>query len=182
MATFRFKNPKSGSTPASHPMQLNLSEQSAFEVVFDTAHAYRFSLADWLIGQLTFLSPKQKETIKLCLHEAVSNAILHGNLQVGSQNGNTSSFLQVQELTMHRLEDPDYANRKITLRCEYSDDVLSIEVEDEGKGFNLKQALERNLKSPYPRGLAMIQRFTHHMSLHKRGKCIRMEFSLNAKA
>ena len=73
--------------------------------------------------------------IGLCLHEALVNAIIHGNLEISStiKNENPEKF---EILIKEREVDPAYAERKVVIRCEITSDHLTFEIQDEGKGFD----------------------------------------------
>lgn len=73
--------------------------------------------------------------IGLCLHEALVNAIIHGNLEISStvKNENPEKF---ETLIKEREADPVYADREVVIRCEITSDHLTFEIKDEGKGFD----------------------------------------------
>jgi len=91
--------------------------------------------------------------VVLAVHEAVVNAITHGN---GS--------------------DP---RRKVALRFSYAADCLTVHVRDEGRGFDVQQALARlsvppNLDEPSGRGMLLSTRLMDEVQFNDTGNEVRL--------
>lgn len=80
-----------------------------------------------------------KLKIVLAFQEAFANSVEHGNLELPStwkdefdSEGN-DKFSKVKEA---RLNDPNYAERRIIVGCSVAGSNLSLSIADEGLGFN----------------------------------------------
>jgi len=118
------------------------ASDTSLYISFTTITANRRDLAGELlgvIGQRRRLTRDNRDNIELALHEAVSNAVLHGNLQLESLSGLSVDALErfSNDLT-HRITDPDFANRRIDVICDLNGDAVTIDVVDQGNGFLLK--------------------------------------------
>jgi len=80
------------------------------------------------------------EGIKLGLYEILINAIEHGNLGITYEEKedalNSNSY---ETLVASRLKTADGEGKKIDIRSSYENDTISIEVRDEGKGFDFRK-------------------------------------------
>jgi serine/threonine-protein kinase RsbW len=85
--------------------------------------------------------------MRLALDEAICNAIKHGN-----------------------RNDPA---KKVSVRCQVSREVVRMEVEDEGEGFDPHHVpdplQENNLERPSGRGLLLMRRYAAWMQFNERG-------------
>lgn len=85
-------------------------------------------------GAVGRLADDDKIRIKIALQEAVSNAVIHGNLGLGSLNnapfnGDLELFYREAD---KRLESPELANKKIEFCVEFGDRCMRLNVSDEG--------------------------------------------------
>ena len=83
-----------------------------------------------------WLSAKRRDDAILVLHEALANAIIHGNF--GIEGGNATdpdSFREQGLLITRRLTDPDYGHLPVTLSARLIDQGLEISVQNCGEGF-----------------------------------------------
>jgi CheY-like chemotaxis protein/anti-sigma regulatory factor (Ser/Thr protein kinase) len=130
-------------------------------------------------------TPSERESVTLAVHEAILNAIIHGNLGVPStlKNEDGSRF----ETTLHhRQRDPSYGQR--TVRVEYRADRTFAEyiVEDEGDGFDHR--LLPNPSDPAAllevsgRGLLIIRLTMTEVGWNERGNRIRMVWKPRRRA
>lgn len=97
------------------------------------------------------LKPDRAETFKLVLSEAVTNAITHGNNL-----------------------DPE---KCVEITVYVSDQALSAEVRDEGKGFDPSKQQKNPLKKEHlldtsGRGLFLINEFADEVKFSKGGTCL----------
>ena len=94
--------------------------------------------------------------VLISVHEAVNNAIFHGN-----QN------------------NPE---KKITIESFLEDECLVITVEDEGNGFNYEDLPDptdtENLEKPYGRGIFLISHLSDKFEFYENGRKIEMKFNL----
>src|SRR5947209_960158 len=81
--------------------------------------------------------------LTLALHEAITNSLVHGNLEVAStlKERDDNAFA---ELLAARAADPHYASRFIHIRISYDGERCVWILTDEGPGFNVEQVLRRS--------------------------------------
>ena len=91
--------------------------------------------------------------VRLALEEALVNAIKHGN---GMDPG-----------------------KKVHIECRVNRERVWIRIEDEGKGFNIKDlpdpTLEENLEKPSGRGVLLMREFMTKVEYNDRGNCVILE-------
>lgn len=94
--------------------------------------------------------------IFLCISEAVSNCIIHGN-----------------------SNDP---KKKVAIRAKLDDKQLMITIEDEGKGFNFlvqnNPTNKRNIRKEFGRGLFIIRAYADFVRFYDKGKIITLGFEI----
>jgi len=92
-------------------------------------------------------------SVRLAMEEALINAIKHGNHY-----------------------DPD---KHVQIRCGMSGNVVRIEIEDEGKGFDLAAVPDPtdpdNLESPCGRGIMLMQSFMSRVEFNETGNRVVLE-------
>jgi anti-sigma regulatory factor (Ser/Thr protein kinase) len=102
--------------------------------------------------------------LELALHEALTNSVIHGNLEVSSQlkeRGDDSFALALAE----RGGDPAYNSRTVSIGVEYDGGRCRWTLTDEGPGFDVEEVLRRleptdeNLSAPSGRGILMMRAF-----------------------
>lgn len=133
------------------------------------------------IGEKFGLYGEKMSDIATCLQEAVMNAILHGNLQVGSKFDNLRDFEERGEEITARLEMDEYAQKRINIRAWDGHNHLKLAVSDEGEGFLLENAMAYNdktsHKNPHGRGLLFIKAMAEKMWLGEDKRTLYMTFS-----
>lgn len=114
--------------------------------------------------------------ISLCLHEALANAVIHGNLEISSSLKDESPE-KFEKLLKERESIPEFANRKVIIRCQITTEELKFEIEDEGKGFDpkkLEYADPFRWMIPTGRGILIIVAFMDKVYWNETGNCITM--------
>lgn len=81
--------------------------------------------------------------IMMGLHEAVSNAIVHGNLEISSELKEQGDSAFAQELA-RRCADERYADRSVLVQIDYDGNECRWTITDEGNGFDVEQVLQRD--------------------------------------
>jgi anti-sigma regulatory factor (Ser/Thr protein kinase) len=116
------------------------------------------------------------DDLELALHEALSNALLHGNLQLDSMAGLTLDALDrfSNDLT-RRMADPLYANRRVEISCQVQGRSITVDVVDQGSGFVARTKKEGGACG---RGLTLIGVSCQAYELLDGGRRIRMRFGL----
>jgi anti-sigma regulatory factor (Ser/Thr protein kinase) len=109
-------------------------------------------------------SESRSRKLMLALHEALTNSVVHGNLEAPSELKEQGDEAFVQLLAA-RAANPDYAQRVVDIHVSYDGDQCRWMLTDEGKGFDVARVLRR-LEQPDPdelissgRGLLMMKAF-----------------------
>lgn len=117
----------------------------------------------------------EMRNIGLCLHEALVNAVIHGNLEVPSsiKDQSPESF---EQLIQDRESMPEFANRPVSIRCQITPERITFEIEDQGPGFDLNrmQHLSPTEMLPTGRGILIITSLMDEVSWNETGSCITM--------
>ena len=154
-------------------------------VVAERTHLVIPSLPNWIEPTVEYLRQKAvlagacQETrsgkLLLALHEAVTNAIVHGNLGVSSElkeHGN-SAFAQA---LAQRAADPKYADRPIDIAVDYNGNVCRWIITDQGNGFDIERVLARCMSDDPEvlllsgRGILMMKSFLDEVTFELGGR------------
>ena len=117
----------------------------------------------------------------LCLHEALTNAVVHGNLEVQSSVKETD-WKKFTELINEREMDPRYMSREVMIDYWATGTELVFEIEDQGTGFDLSALPDP--KEPTAllfsgRGILLIRTFMDEVRWNETSNQIRMVKKLN---
>ncbi|MGB0683608.1 MAG: ATP-binding protein [Magnetovibrionaceae bacterium] len=116
------------------------------------------------------------------LNEAFANALLHGNLGVAAADARDPKALKAfYDAVTERLRDPSFANRRLGIAITLRDATLTIDVEDDGKGFDIEAARKKRDAGPDAfcgRGLAIMESFAENIIVHPPGNRISITFRL----
>lgn len=130
-----------------------------------------------------FVSEIEKDHIErmkyvLAVNEALRNGIEHGNLEIPSELKKCDERILVAgrfyALINERLEDPEYANRKIHISIKRTPKHVTMSIRDEGKGFNPSEALRKEKEGEldlecYGRGLLLIDEYMDEVTFNDKG-------------
>lgn len=120
------------------------------------------------------------DLIEISLAEALSNAVIHGNLGIPNHLRTTAEgFVEFQKIMHARMTDPALASRRIEINVQArSADFLCVSVSDQGSGFDLGEKLAHTAKSTAKngRGLALIRKATHALHGEDGGRTLVMTF------
>lgn len=84
------------------------------------------------------LAPARRADVELCLHEAIANGLVHGNLAIDSALKNGPDGYKVFSALMQaRLEDPQARRRRIEIFARWDERSLEIGTTDQGQGFDV---------------------------------------------
>lgn len=124
------------------------------------------------LAQMGLLDPSERMRIGLAVEEALSNAIIHGNLELSSQlkDLDDRSF---QRLLAERRVSPPYCFRKVSLEVTLTPEEARFVITDEGPGFN-PQALPdpldpANLERCSGRGILLMKTFMDTVQYNEKG-------------
>ena len=159
---------------------LDLVDRAAgtdFYASFTTITANRLDLAGEILMAISAqhrLPDSSRDNIELALHEALCNALLHGNLQMdGIGDLSVDALERFSENLMRRISDPDFANRRIDVACDFDADSVTIDVVDQGCGFAPKPKSEPKASG---RGFELIGASCQSFRLLDGGRRVSMRF------
>lgn len=155
---------------ASRILRLGARRATLLSLCIDTRAAMALDLAHAVRGALeraAGIHGVAAADFEACLHEAVSNALIHGNLGVGSALRQTVETCgEFSALIEERLADPGYGGRLLCLRIARIGCALLVTVGDEGAGMPHgvpKITLEQAQAKATGRGLALIRSLTEDL-------------------
>jgi serine/threonine-protein kinase RsbW len=136
---------------------MTMTEKQKKEIVI-SSRIDNLKLIDSFVDEIfaTFnFSQEQYGNVLISLHEAVTNAIFHGN-----------------------KKNPD---KKVFISSQLEGDCLIISVEDEGSGFDYTDlpdpTKEENREKPYGRGIYLIANLTDKYEFQNNGRKIILRFN-----
>ena len=126
-----------------------------FEVVIPSDTDAGQAVQERIVARLESLEYSMRDVfgIRLALEEALVNAIKHGNGL-----------------------DPD---KTVRVNCLIEDDLLRVEIEDQGPGFNMGDVpdptADENLERPCGRGIMLIRSFMTSVEYNAKGNRVVLE-------
>lgn len=135
-------------------------------------------LKDRLLG-LGFATSTNVDVIAMAYHEALVNALEHGNLELDSSHkddllsGKNAFESQYRE----RLLNPKYISRCIDVKVDITPERFQLEITDEGPGFDaesIKHITDSASRKSFGRGLSMIHMVMDEVTHNAKGNQICM--------
>jgi CheY-like chemotaxis protein/anti-sigma regulatory factor (Ser/Thr protein kinase) len=163
--------------------QSNRREQLALDCLVQQEMLYRLENDVALVAPLVGHLEHQLERVRLCdpsglvlvgvaLHEALTNAILHGNLGVKSELRETDDKEYYRQIAERRKQSP-WCDRRVTVRAVLTPHEAVFVIHDEGDGYDPEQLPDptdpANLGRVSGRGLLLIQTFMDRVEHNERG-------------
>jgi CheY-like chemotaxis protein len=129
------------------------------------------------LSRLKLCEPSGLVLLGVAMHESLTNAMLHGNLELDSALREDDEK-QYYRLSVQRRTQPPYSDRRVTVIVRFTTKELSFTIADEGKGFDpytLPDPTDpMNLGKVSGRGLLLIQTFMDRVSHNATGSEITM--------
>lgn len=110
------------------------------------------SQPEWIAPTVEYLKEKavlcgvchqaRAKKLMLALHEALTNSIIHGNLELSSDLKERSDHAFAEALAQ-RAADPHYGSRPVEVSVEYDGERCHWSFTDQGKGFDVERVLAR---------------------------------------
>ncbi|BAE52342.1 ATP-binding protein [Paramagnetospirillum magneticum] len=150
-----------------------------------TATAYRLEtlelVAEAIRANFRDVSPDTADLMEISLAEALSNAVIHGNLGIPNHlRATAEGFVEFQRIMQRRMADPALSCRRIEINVHARrPDCICIAVTDQGGGFNLEEKLAHTAHATAKngRGLCLIRKATHSLQGEDGGRTLAMMFS-----
>ncbi len=158
---------------------LGLTTASAFSTDAGTI------LADLLIER-GLIDEARRSDLRLALHEALANGLLHGNLELHSHNAQTpAAFLENAALLESRLASPDYARRPIAIAISLNPSFVEIAITDSGKGYSPEflsaPPSDRSAGDRVGHGLMLLARHSDGLRFEAGGRRVILSFQRCAR-
>ena len=132
------------------------------------------SQPEWIAPTVEYLKEKailcgachesRAKRLVLALHEALTNSVVHGNLELSSELKERSGNAFAEALAQ-RAADPQYGLRPVDVHVEYDGERCRWTLTDQGRGFDVERVLAR-AADPDPevllasgRGILMMRSF-----------------------
>lgn len=119
---------------------------------------------------------KQKFYTQLAIDEAISNAILHGNLRIQEVTAEEAGEKTRDAIYNERRRSPEFADKKVFIEAKVDAQKLEVMIEDEGPGFDysgLPNPTENeNAFLYHGRGIFVIRNIMDDVVFNENGNCI----------
>jgi CheY-like chemotaxis protein/anti-sigma regulatory factor (Ser/Thr protein kinase) len=129
------------------------------------------------LTRMKLCEPSGMILLGVALHEALTNAILHGNLELASTL-KESDEKEFYRLAQQRRKQSPYGDRRVTVELRLSRKEAVFVVRDQGNGFDPSTLPDptdpANLGRVHGRGLLLIQTFMDRVQHNDRGNEITM--------
>jgi len=128
-------------------------------------------------------SEREQSRLGIALAEALSNAIIHGNLEVSSHARERVDDSYYDLIMTRRAREP-YASRAVHINMRFSQSSATIVIRDQGKGFDRAKladpTAEENLLAPSGRGILLMRAYTNALSWNESGNEVTLTTVLTA--
>lgn len=149
-------------------------------VDISTLCAYQLRLSKFFLGLLTQrshpFSPPLMQQFDLPLHEAITNAVIHGNLELQSSFSDLESMQRYSLNLAERLQQPQYANRRVTLTAQVEARRILVSVTDQGPGHHHAFPAGTVPSQPHGRGLLIISEQAELVGFEDEGRTSKLAF------
>ncbi len=152
--------------------------ESRFELENDPALiAPLVALLQHDLQRAGFANEQVRSRVATALHEALSNAMIHGNLEVSSELRKNGSEPFRRRIEQRRNAEP-WASRRLRCRVEQTPDRVRYLVRDEGPGFDRSSCPDptapESLLKTQGRGLFLIFAFMDEVEHNEAGNEVRL--------
>lgn len=127
------------------------------------------------------LPERRRSAVELCLHEAVANALVHGNVGVPADTRDQpDGFRLFGERVTAALRDPAVRRRRVDILARWGEGALDLAVVDEGGGFD-PAVLARPTKgfARSGRGFVFMRALANAVAVRDGGRCTLLHFDLH---
>ncbi|CAK0750198.1 hypothetical protein WCLP8_200018 [uncultured Gammaproteobacteria bacterium] len=126
------------------------------------------------------LPAARRSPVELCLHEAIANGIVHGNLGISSSAKDHPEGHRVfSQLVKERLRDPVCRRRRLEIVARWTPGRLDLGVSDQGEGFDpvvIPSGLNGAARSG--RGFVFMRALSSGVVVTDDGRCTCLHFDL----
>lgn len=126
---------------------------------------------------------REHARVGLALSEAISNAIIHGNLEISSEtrNGDADEYYRQIEA---RRDRPPYNERTVHITMGFTQSSATFVIRDQGAGFDLAAVADptddENLMAASGRGILLMRSYCDAVSWNDPGNEVTLVKTLNS--
>lgn len=147
-----------------------------------TRSAYRRAIVKIFLAAVEsriMLSEDLHIRIHSAVQESLMNAVLHGNLRLGSHLRNSLEGLAVAEEAIEaKLGIPEIAQAPISIVAAWDALTLRVVIRDSGEGYTAAAESSDVIKGACGRGLAILHAFCDGVAVLEGGTTVELEFTL----
>lgn len=159
------------------------------QIVAERTHLMIPSLPNWIEPTVEFLRTKavmsgacqqtRSKKLLVALHEAITNAMLHGNLELSSDLKRQGPDAFAAALAQ-RAADPNLTSRNVDIVVDYDGETCHWIITDQGNGFDVDDVLARclsddpDLQLTTGRGILMMKSFLDDVRFTQGGRRVIM--------
>ena len=129
------------------------------------------------LQRVGFATEAVRTQIGMALMEALANAMLHGNLEIGSELRRTDREA-FDALVAERMSSEPYASRRVRCEAKESPERVEYTIADEGPGFDPSVLPDptdsANLLEVAGRGIMLMESFMDEVEFSDNGACVTM--------
>lgn len=122
--------------------------------------------------QMGVVTERDRVRVAVAIEEAVSNAMIHGNLEVSSKLREELDN-SYEELIRQRQQDKLYSSRRVHLKCELTRELARVTIEDSGPGFEVSEIPDARevdrISLPSGRGILLMRSFMDAVNYNETG-------------
>ena len=145
-----------------------------------TATVYKSAFAhiiSKIISAKIPISVEKSQSITLAIHEAVTNAVIHGNLEMHGKFTNLEGFTKYYQELERRVESTDLRLRRIEVDLWFEGEMVMVSIQNEGDGYVPKEDIVTEDSDPTGKGLGLIRSLSEKVEILDRGRKIEIGFS-----
>lgn len=136
-----------------------------------------------LLEDYNLTAEHDQTRLGIALSEALSNAMIHGNLDISSDLRNSAADTYYDLITTRRAREP-YISRQVHVHMRFSQSSLTVTIRDQGKGFDRAALADptspENLERLSGRGLLLMRAYTDALSWNDSGNEVTLTKVLKA--
>ncbi|OYQ33757.1 hypothetical protein CHU95_15565 [Niveispirillum lacus] len=158
-----------------------VTQQAGLHLSLSTVTSFSLDMAPLLCAALVargWLEGRRRADAEICVHEAVSNAIVHGNLDIHqAPTADGVAFDGFYRLVQERLTNREHANRRVTVEALVQPPDLCIRITDQGRGHPglIPTEIDR-LEAKSGRGVRIMGELADRVSFSDAGRTVSLTF------
>ncbi len=164
-----------------HIFHYFIEEKQYFEIPSDPK--FTLPLIDLItenISKIGICNHVELMNIRLALDEALTNAIVHGNLEIESRSKGATldELLKFNDIIREKTKNEPFRSRIVKVTSHLTKEKAVFNIEDEGNGFDWKnlpmKEEEGEILANHGRGLILINAFMNEVKFNDKGNRITM--------